>query len=139
VYDARRPKEALNAPPSARLTERYGSWPRARRAAWGLLEDGRYFGDAHPWPNQAKRRHVYTVDEAAASVRECAAAVGRIPSSFVYLHWGINRRARARASGESCRIAGHQTVLRLLAPDRSKGNGWRLVVERVFPHGFSAR
>jgi hypothetical protein len=137
VYDERRASEAPDAPPSARLTERYGSWARACRAAWGLLSDGRYFGKAQPWPRPPGRPANFTVEEAVASVQECATALGRIPSSHEYTLWVVNRRARARASGEPCRIAKIDAVLRLLAPDRGKGDGWRLVVARVFPHGFN--
>src|SRR4051812_709019 len=39
IYDQRRPLEAPEAPLTARLTERYGSWERACYAAWGLLDD----------------------------------------------------------------------------------------------------
>jgi hypothetical protein len=137
VYDQRRTEGVRHAPPSARLTERYGSWPRACRAAWGLLQDGRYWGDDQPWPHVGGGT-VYTHDEVAAGVRECADVIGRIPSSWEYHTWGINRRARARARGEPCRIATYITVLRVLAPDRSNRNGWGLVVACVFPHGYDA-
>jgi hypothetical protein len=138
VYDGRRASEARAAPPSARLTERYGSWPRACRAAWGLLEDGRFFGDTFPWPQQ-RRGATYSRDEAAAALHECATQLSRIPSSHDYNIWTINRRARARASGEPVRIPCTGTVLRLFAADRSNRNGWRLVLARVFSHSQSAR
>jgi hypothetical protein len=136
LYDERRPAEAPAAPPSARLTERYGSWPRACRAAWGLLKDGRYVGDGQPWPYGAKPPK-YTLSEAIASINECALALGRIPSSHEYTEWVVNRRARARATGATHRIVKIDAVLRLLAPDRSGGNGWKLVIARVFPNGYA--
>jgi hypothetical protein len=56
-----------------------------------------------------------------------------IPSSSQYHHWVLTRRARARSVGASTRPFVHyKSVLRLLAPDRTGGNGWRLACRRVF-------
>jgi hypothetical protein len=131
VYDERRKKEAPDAPPSARLTERYGSWPRACRAAWGLLADGRSFGPADPWSRPPRRRANWTREEGIASVLMCRDAFGRWPSSYEYHHWVINRRAREKKAGIPTRTVPLSTVYRLLAPDKSNRNGWTLVLERV--------
>src|SRR4051794_10955654 len=61
-YDARRRAEAADVPPSARLQEKYGTWQRACYAAWGLLADGRSFGEAQPWARKPRRRARYTAD-----------------------------------------------------------------------------
>jgi hypothetical protein len=131
IYDERRKVCHAGAPSSSRLQERFGSWPRACRAAWGLHPDGRSIGDRDPWA-RPRRGVPYTVEEAEASVRLCAEAVGHVPSSHEYHMWVIARRARARASGEHVRIAHLSSVYRLIAPDRSGGNGWRLVISRLF-------
>lgn len=135
LYDQRRPTQAPDAPLSARLQEKFGSWPRVCHAAWGLLEDGRSFGLGQRWARVPPSPKRYDTKEAAASVRACAEAVGRITSSFEYHMWVIARRARARSAGETIRIATIGSVYRRLAPDRANGNGWRLVVARVFCAG----
>ena len=133
LYDQRRESGAPDAPLSARLQERFGSWQRACHAAWGLLSDGRSWGPGEPWSRPPRHPKNYTVDEVVASVRACAEAVGHIPSSGEFHWWVINRRARARQRGESTRpFAPYASVMRLVAPDRRGGNGWRLVVKRVF-------
>jgi hypothetical protein len=58
--------------------------------------------------------------------------LGRIPSSSDYHRWCLNSRRRARETGQSTRPYVHYaSVLRRLAPDRSAGNGWRLVIQRA--------
>jgi len=132
LYDARRTQNPTAAPPSARLQERYGSWIRACYAAWGLLEDGRSWGPGEPWSKPTRHPRNYQLDEAIASVRHCADALGHIPSSSEYHEWILNRRRRARQMGQSTRPFVHySSVMRLLAPDRFGGNGWRLVISRV--------
>lgn len=133
VYDARRAADGSVATPSARLVERFGSWAHACHAAWGLLDDGRSWGPGEPWPRPPRHPRNYEAHEAVASVRSCAAALGHIPSSAEYHGWVINRRARGRTAGESTRPFVHyKSVLRLLAPDRSGGNGWQLARRRIF-------
>lgn len=131
-YDERRAADAPEAPSSARLQKRFGSWPRACHAAWGLRDDGRWFGEGQPWPRPTRRPKHFTVEEAKASVRQCATSIGRVPSSHQYHQWIITRRARARAAGESSPLVHVSTVYRLLAPDRENRNGWKLVRQRVF-------
>lgn len=131
VYDERRKLNEPSAPPSARLQERFGSWARACNAAWGLRGDGRSIGDRDAWA-RPRRGEPYRLDEAEASIRLCAAALGHVPSSKEYHQWVIARRARARTTGESVRIAHLSTVYRLIAPDRASRNGWRLVISRIF-------
>ena len=133
LYDLRRAGNPSPAPPSARLQEKFGSWARACHAACGLLEDGRSWGPGEPWAKPARNPNKYKPTEAEASVRKCTEALGRIPSSYEYHEWVINRRSRARDRGASTRpFVLHASVLRLLAPDRSRGDGWRLVIARVF-------
>src|SRR5439155_12421133 len=83
-YDERRATDAPEAPPSARLQERFGSWARACHAAWGLREDGRSFGEEQPWPRPPRRRKPFAIEDAKTSVRQCADAIGRIPSAYQY-------------------------------------------------------
>lgn len=136
LYDARRAADPGPVPGSARLQERFGSWPRACHAAWGLLNDGRSWGPGEPWARPARHPKNYQPEEAAASVRKCAKEIGRIPSSQEYHTWVINHRRRARDSGQSTRPFVHySSVMRLLAADRSRGNGWRLVIARVLYNG----
>lgn len=144
VYDQRRALEAQEAPPSGRLQRRYGTWVSACAAAWGLREDGRWIGAAQPWPRPGRRRKNYSAEEAKASVRRCRERIGHVPSSSEYHAWIGIRRARARAEGQD--VSPYvlvSTVYRLLAPDRTDRNGWRLVKERVFgndpdrPNGLS--
>jgi hypothetical protein len=131
-YDAGRARDPSVGPPSARLQEQFGSWARACHAAWGLLDDGRSWGRGQPWPRPPRHPKNYEPKEAIASVQRCAHALGHIPSSSEYHSWVINRRARMRATGGNARPYVHYaSVMRLLAPDRSSGNGWRLVVTRV--------
>lgn len=133
LYDLRRTANPSPVPSSARLQEHFGSWARACHAAWGLLEDGRSWGQGEPWARPPRHRKNYEAHEAEASVRMCTTALGRIPSSSEYHEWVINRRSRARDRGESTwPFVHHASVLRLLAPDRVKGNGWRLVISRIF-------
>jgi hypothetical protein len=132
-YDARRAEDPSLGPPSARLQEQFGSWARACHAGRGLLEDGRSWGPGEPWPRPPRHPQNYKREEAIASVQRCAQALGHTPSSSEYHHWVINRRARARKVGASVRpYAPYASVMRLLAPDRAHGNGWRLALARVF-------
>jgi hypothetical protein len=139
-YEARRATDSAVAPPAARLQERFGSWSRACHAAWGLLEDGRCWAAGDPWPRPTRHPKNYTVEEAAASVRACTHALDHAPSSQEYHRWILNRRRRARTTGEDARPYVHYaSIMRLLAPDRSCGDGWRLALSRAFdnePHAI---
>jgi hypothetical protein len=79
-YDRERPADA---PSSKELTERFGkSWPRACRAVWGLMADGRYAGCALPWQNMiaGRPRIRYTDEECIAALRACARRFGVVPT-----------------------------------------------------------
>jgi hypothetical protein len=131
LYDSRREASGFKGPASTGLTERYGSWSVACRAAWGLLEDGRTIG-ANPWP-RPRRSSSYRRDEAESSVLRCAAAIGRTPSSADYHQWIIARRSRARGRGDSVRgFVPISSVYRLLAREVPRGNRWVAIRERVF-------
>jgi hypothetical protein len=97
LYDEGRSKEASDSPPSARLIERYGGWPRACRAAWGLLSDIRSFGPADPWSRPPRR------PELRRGRRGCERgdALRRVRTQTVELRVPllvINRCARERAA-----------------------------------------
>lgn len=139
VYDERRATEKADAPTSARLQERFGSWAHACHAAWGLKPDGRSIGAADAWPHPP-RTSAFGAEDAKASVRRLASAIGRAPSSHEYHHWIIVRRERARREGTSVRpFVPISSVYRLIAPDRRGGNGWQLVIARTFDENASPR
>ena len=134
-YDQRRKTEAPDAPTSAWLVERFGSWKRVCWAAWSLLPDGRKPMGGTPHPRSPPRRPrpaEYTVAEAINSVLACAAALGRTPSSRDYHRWSLSQKRRARETGHESRIARMSIVLRLLAPKnpppRTK---WKLARDRA--------
>ena len=99
VYDDHRPP---GAPTSETLVERYGGakkggWWWALRAAQGLLEDGRSRGPGKPWADGRRGRPApppTTPEHAIHSIRACALALGRRPSSSVYDEWVTTRMRR---------------------------------------------
>jgi hypothetical protein len=127
-YDERRARDQSEAPASARLVERFGTWQRACRSAWGLLPDGRSSMGGSPYPRRhAHRRRPakYTEAEAIASVRLCRDTLGRWPSSGDYHTWSLAQRRRAFVNGREVRIARMSIVLRLLASsDAPPGANW---------------
>lgn len=134
VYSERRPREAPAAPSAQWLCERFGSWRRACFAAWGLLEDGRRrSGTYEPRLAPGRGRPArFTAEESVDAVRECANALGYIPSSWDYHRWRLARVRRAKAHGRDLRLPHYNAVIRELAPERSKREGWGIVVEKVF-------
>jgi hypothetical protein len=135
-YEARRVTGSRDAPPAARLQERYGSWKRACYAAWTLKPDGSWIEAGRPWPSYIlgkPRNDPYTVEECVETVRACAEALGRIPSSYDFFRWRQNRVARGRRRGAPVRLARYDVILKLLAPHRGKRDGWQIVLETVFP------
>ncbi len=131
AYEARRVAEDGAAPRAAVLVERYGSWSRACWAAWGLLADGRNAMGGRPWPQQGRASR-FDLNACVDAVRACAAAIGRIPTSKDYTDWARARRRNARDRRAAVDVPLHAVVLRMLAPDRERKNGWRLVIARVF-------
>jgi hypothetical protein len=119
TYDRDRPGDA---PSSAALVRKFGSWRRACRAASsGLKVTGKKGGGAPlPWiggPPGSSRPPPYTREEVAAAIRACARDLGRRPTAYEYDRWVRTKRARARAAG---------TILRLpRLPE----------IHRVFPTG----
>lgn len=140
LYDAERLRRAPNAPSAETLARRFGSWKRACYAAYGLRIDGSKSAPGDPWasgvPGKAPGRP-YRRDECIESVRLCASEIGRRPSSSAYAEWRANRRARARAAGETARIASVRRILKLLAPGRGARDGWRIVLKKVWDEGSS--
>lgn len=133
LYDERRLKARPAAPSSGQLQRLFGTWAAACMAAWGLMDDGRSWGARDPWPKPRRHRQNYEVHEAVKSVARAAAVIGRVPSSIEYHEWAIVRRRLARDSGQDPRpYVPYNAVLRLVAPDRGKGEGWQLVRRRIF-------
>jgi hypothetical protein len=92
-YDAWR---ADQAPPSHDLVAKFGNWLNVCRAAYGLLPDGRWRAGGRPWAQAAiydRGKRLYTKNDTAQAVRDCALALGRIPSTTDYYEY---RRLRLR-------------------------------------------
>lgn len=135
AYDERREMAERPAPPSRELVELYGTWTRACWAGWGLQMDGRSAMGGKPWAatRPGVSRHAsFTPVECAASLRQCADEIGRIPSSHDYDLWSRRSRHAAREAGHTARIASNDAILRELAPLRSGRDGWRIACRRVF-------
>lgn len=100
-YDRTRPN---GAPSAEMLVDRYVYWEWACRAAWGLRTDGSKSKPGQPWahPLRGKRRqYKYTREDVIDSIRECALALCRRPSSNVFQEWTrAERRRRKRAGGQ---------------------------------------
>lgn len=131
-YDEQRALRATDAPSAETLARRYGSWKRACYAAYGLRIDGSKSESGLPWASSIQGqppRIPYSREECIESVRLCAEAIGRRPSSSAYATWRRNRRARARAAGEKIRLAPVRRILKLLASERGERDGWRIVLE----------
>jgi hypothetical protein len=92
-YDENKPPEAPNR---QRLTDNYGSWTKACRAARGLIGAE---PAARAWSHgfTGKRKPPdYTKDEIALAVLRCAAALGRMPSSIATTPRGKRSPAPSR-------------------------------------------
>lgn len=113
-YDKHKP---TSAPNSQRLTDNYGSWTKACRAARGLT--GAIGAPAEPraraWTHgyTGKRKPAdYTRDEIVRAVLHCATAINRIPSSHAYFSWAARRRREAKLKGAPHRLPSTPTVYR---------------------------
>lgn len=111
IYDAQRP---LGAPTSDWLSRKYDGWLKARRAAWGLLPDGRHAGPGRPWACPVVKPPIsYQREDCVRSVRECALALGRLPSSADYVRWRRAVLDRARSETyHARRLAPYQVIKR---------------------------
>jgi hypothetical protein len=113
-YDARRPPDA----PSGRsLSESYGSWKRACKAAYGLKPDGRTLGRSHhAWPHHPGRGQPrvseYIFDEVIRAVRRCGLELACRPTSTTYMRWSEAKRRLAREHGLTVRIPSIDAVYR---------------------------
>jgi hypothetical protein len=138
-YDERRAAETSDAPSSERLVERFGSWKRVCWAAWLLQPDGRKATGGTPYsrlyPGRS-RPPEYTVEECFASIRACADALGRAPSSADYHRWSLKKKRDARDAGQECRIVRMSIILRLLAPDDAPPREKWLTARARALHGY---
>jgi hypothetical protein len=126
------------APSSDALRARFKSWTRACLAAFSIDEHGAWIGPWLPWRHGTDGRSgtsvPYTEEEAIQAVRDCAQAIGRIPSSQHYQPWRSARIERLREVGISARIPNLGAIYRLLAPEtRTDRRRWAMVLNRVFP------
>jgi hypothetical protein len=111
-YDQLRPPEA---PRSARLVDRYGSWRAVCWHADGLLPDGRWLGPSRPWPSVLESRprvRPYTRDEVLVSIAQCANELCRRPTITDYYRWLRAKRRRALLTGKPIRLAGPTAIYR---------------------------
>lgn len=128
VYEQHRARHAPQAPDPHTLVERYGSWRKACRAAYGLLPDGRYGGVGNPWPSPFLGRTSaapYTREEVSESIRQCALDLGRIPTSHDYHYWTREKKRRGRLSGANVR---HPSISVLYRLYRRGENRWQLAL-----------
>lgn len=134
LYTQRRAAHVADAPTAEWLCIRYGSWKRACFAAWGLLEDGyKRWGTYEPrLPPGKSRPSRYTADDCLRGVRECAEALGFLPSSWDFHRWQLSRAREAKSRGGQSRVPPYRAILRELAPERGKRQGWQIVVKKVF-------
>jgi hypothetical protein len=133
TYDRVRP---AGAPSAQTLIKRYGGasrggWYWACRAAWGLMPDGRKRepGAAWGYPNRGTSRlPPSSRDAVLASIRECALALGRRPSSHMFKRWvETQRRAKRGRRGERGRAGTGQRLFGMDAVDRHF-SGWRVAL-----------
>jgi hypothetical protein len=121
-YDRSRPAAA---PSSRTLVRRYGSWHAVCAAAFRVAPDGTYdrtnrgwLGN-QPWPPwnlDIHGRPRYTRDEVIDAVRQCGAALGRVPNHTTYRYWAAVKRRDARGRGIDLRLP-CWTVFRRLFPE----------------------
>lgn len=119
-YDAQRPAEA---PSSASLVAKYGSWVQVCSYAYELVAQQR--GEPiRLSPVPAKRQRLgrrYSKQDAATALCECADGLGRAPAEEAYKRWwAVTQRRRPTTPYPSAR-----TIARLYA-DRGR---WRAALE----------
>lgn len=132
-YDRLRPPEA---PLSARLIERYGSFRAACWHAYGLLEDGRWLGPSRPWPTVGVgeyRVRAYSREEVLDSIRQCARELRLTTiNSTDYFRWLAAKRRNARLQGREIRLAGQTAIYRHFPVS---SGGWNAAVRAAMEDG----
>lgn len=131
-YDQRRPK---HEPSSRQLVERYGSWPRACRAAYSLDTGGIRRGSSKPWPttDRGKHREPFTRDEVLAAVRQCAEELRRAgligqPTSWQYDEWVRRSKFEAKRRGQEARLP-YARAIYLRFAERPRGRSrWHTIL-----------
>jgi hypothetical protein len=120
-YDRQRPPDA---PSSASLVARYGSWVEVCRRAYGLVGERSRRG-LHFAPRQARgncNAQEYSQEDAAAGLRACARELNRPPSRHAYTHWrAATERGRRGTHGRPC----SSVIVRLY----SERGGWLAALE----------
>jgi hypothetical protein len=132
-YDQLRPPRA---PASESLQRRFGSWAMACVYASSIDEAGAYRRGISSPP--LDRKHVsygkpYTLDECLAAVRECAADLGRIPTSQDYVLWRRLRCAATKAAGKTPRIPHCDVIYRFFLDAGTHETRWRATLECAMP------
>ena len=124
------------APLSARLIERYGSFRAACWHAYGLLEDGRWLGPSRPWPTVGVgeyRVRAYSREEVLDSIRQCARELRLTTiNSTDYFRWLAAKRRNARLQGREIRLAGQTAIYRHFPVS---SGGWNAAVRAAMEDG----
>ena len=58
--------------------------------------------------------------------------LGYIASSYEFHQWRIARARRAKQIGQPIRLAPYNTIIRVLAPERTRRGGWKLVIQKIY-------
>jgi hypothetical protein len=118
-YDARRPPDA---PSSASLIARYGSWAEVCLHAYVLVAAATPRGLGLTSRKRGKRKRRYCQQDAVAALQECARELNRIPSPNAYWYWRAAAERRYRITRG---YPSQAVVTRLYA----KRGGWIAALE----------
>lgn len=138
TYDSQRPGDA---PTSERLQKRFGSWAMACVSAAVLDESGTYRrGVANPPLERQLVTYAlpYELAHCLEAIRECAAALGRIPSSQDYVDWRRLRCTALRARGITPRIPHCYVIYRFFPQTTSSDTRWRAAIDAAFASDANA-
>lgn len=133
-YDTVRPR---SAPSSRELVDRYGSWSRVCRAAYGIQADGTTVGPGKPWPTtngSGSDWTEYSREEATAALRRCvaelrAAGVLTTPTTSQYDEWVRRHKLQARRRGLKLRLPYARNIYRIFPQRRLSESRWGAVLK----------